>query len=439
MTEEKQGWLARRLDVRAGEGRAFALSAALFFCVLFSYYLVRGLRDELGIRQGIGNLPELWQWTALAALAVHPLVGWAVARLPRRTFIPLAFRLGLAGVLVAFFVLRASAPAAGAAPGAVWLLTARVFYVAVSLWAMLATSLFWSLMADVWRAEQGRRLFGPIATGGTVGALAGSGILAVTALTTNPMYVLLLCALVLELCAQVGRHVVRIADADPHAESGSGEKVGGGALAGLREVARSPYLLALAAYLLLITLGNAFLYQHRSVILEEQIADSGRRTALFGALDFATNALTLLGQGWLAARIAKRWGAGPLLAATPLIAVGGFAALAVWPVVAVVAAFDVLQRSGRYALMRPGRSLLFTVVPRSERYKAQNFLDVALFRLGDAASAEAYEQALAHPLPGLAPGVPATAAMVLPACAAAALLGLGLGRRFEARAAARDA
>jgi AAA family ATP:ADP antiporter len=430
---------ARIDDVRPAERRAFALSAALFFAVLFSYYLIRGLRDELGVRQGVEHLPRLWLVTALASLALHPVVGWAVARLPRRTFIPLAFRGALACVLATFLVLTRTAAEGGAEPGAAWLWTARAFYVGVSVWAMLATSIFWSLMADVWRAEQGKRLFGLVATGGTLGGIAGAGLLAVASLLTNPMYALLACAAALEVCARLGRRVVRLADADPHSESGSGERIGGSVWAGVGEVASSPYLIAMAAYLLLITLGNAFIYQQTSAILDAQIADTALRTSIFGWMDVSVNVLTLVGQGWLAARITRRFGAGLLLAGMPLLCVGGFAALVFWPIVPVVVAFSVLQRTGRYALTRPGRALLFTVVPRAERYKAQNFLDVVVYRFGDAGSAMLYDLALLHPLPGLAAGVPATAAVVAPACVATAVAAFALGRWFEARAGRKSA
>ena len=425
---------ARLADVRPEERRAFFLSAALFFCVMFSYYLVRGLRDELGIRQGLENLDELWQWTAVIALLMHPVVGFAVSRLPRRIFIPLAFRLAFVGVLLTFYLLTSHRPADGETPDATWLLAARTFYVAVSLWVMLATSLFWSLMADVWTADQGKRLFGLVATGASLGAIGGSGMLYVTAFWTRPTYALLLCAVLLEVCARLGRAVVRHADASPSGRSGGRERAGGNPLSGFFEVLRSPYLLALAAFLLVLTLGNGFLYLQTSAVLRDELADRAARTRVFAAMDFSTSALALVLQGWLAARVARRFGAWLLLAAVPLIAFGGFLTLAALPIVAVVFAFNVAMRAGRYALTRPGRALLFTVVPQRERYKAQNFLDVSLYRAGDYGTAELYGAAVPHALPGVPAGVPSTALLVAPATLIGAFLALRLGRRFEARA-----
>lgn len=437
MTDGPKAWLARAVDVRPDERAALLGSTLLFFFVLASYYLVRAVREEIGIHQGLENLAELWQWTAIISLAMHPVIGWAVARLPRRILVPWSFRAALVSVLLFYAVLTRTATPDSEVPSETWILAARAFYVAVSVWVMLTTSLFWSLMADVWRPDQGKRLFGFISTGGTLGAIAGSGATMVLAEHLPPLLLLVPCAALLEVGAQVSRRLV--VRADLSASPADRAAVGGNPFAGFAEVARSPYLLAGGAFLLLITLGNSFLYQHQGAILEATFPDArDSRTAVLASIDFWTNVLTLATQGWLTARCLRRFGVGFTLALMPLLSVAGFLLLGLWPILPLMVVFQVLRRASNYALTRPGRALLYTVVPRSERYKAQNFLDVALFRGGDVASAEIYDR-LADPEEGLGWGIPATAFVAAPACLLLAGLGLYLGKRFDARAAEREA
>jgi AAA family ATP:ADP antiporter len=439
VTQAWKAWLARAVDAREEERRALFGSAWLLFFVLASYYMVRAVREEIGIRQGLENLAELWQWTAIFSLAAHPVIGLAVARLPRRIFVPWAFRGALAAVLCFYAGLTRTAGPEDAPPPETWLFFARAFYVALSVWVMLATSLFWSLMADLWRPEQGKRLFGFISAGGTLGAAAGAGLTMVVAkwVPLPPVVMLIPCAVLLEVGAQIARRLVRLADqtAAPRDRAA----VGGSSFAGFAEVVRSPYLLAGGAFVLLITLGNSFLYQHQGQILRDAFPDDGEtRTSILAGIDFATNLVTFATQGWLTARWLKRFGVGRTLAAMPLLSVAGFLLLGLWPAVVIVVAFQVTRRALHFALTRPGRALLFTVLPRSERYKAQNFLDVVLFRGGDVASAQVYD-ALADPEEGLGWGVRATAFLAAPACLLLAAIGLHLGRRFDARAAEQRA
>jgi ATP:ADP antiporter, AAA family len=432
VTDGPKAWLARAVDVRPGERAALLGSTVLFFFVLASYYLVRAVREEIGIHQGLENLAELWQWTAIVSLAMHPVIGWAVARFPRRVLVPWSFRGALVAVLAFYAVLTRYATPEGELPGPTWILAARAFYVAVSVWVMLATSLFWSLMADLWRPDQGKRVFGFISTGGTLGAIAGAGATMVLAERVPPILMLLPCAALLEVGAQVARRLVGRADLS--ATPAQRAAVGGNPFAGFAEVARSPYLLAGGAFLLLITLGNSFLYQHQGAILEATFpVERDSRTAVLASIDFWTNVLTLATQGWLTARVIRRFGVGVTLALMPLLSVVGFTVLGLWPLLPLMVVFQVLRRASNYALTRPGRALLYTVVPRSERYKAQNFLDVALFRAGDVASAELYDR-LADPEEGLGWGLSATAFVAAPACLLLAGVGLYLGKRFDARA-----
>jgi len=438
VTQAGREWLARAVDVRDEERGALLGSAWLFFFVLASYYMVRAVREEIGIHQGLENLAELWQWTAVVSLAAHPLIGLAVARLPRRIFVPWAFRGALVAVLVFYAGLVRNAAPDDVPPTATWLMFARAFYVALSVWVMLATSLFWSLMADVWRPDQGKRLFGFISAGGTLGAAGGAGITMVaTYFHLAPVLMLIPCALLLEVGAQIARRLV--SRVDRSAAPSEREAVGGSPFAGFAEVARSPYLLATAAFVLLLTLGNSFLYQHQGAILRDAFPeDRETRASILAGIDFATNVFALATQGWLTARCLQRFGVGLTLAAMPLLSVAGFLLLGAWPAVGLLVAFQVLRRAVHYAFTRPARALLYTVVPRSERYKAQNFLDVGLFRVGDVASAQAYD-ALADPEEGLGWGIPATALLAAPACLLMAAVGVHLGRRFDARAAEQRA
>jgi AAA family ATP:ADP antiporter len=302
-----------------------------------------------------------------------------------------------------------------------------VFYVWVSAFALFVVSVFWGFVADVFDNDQARRLFGFITVGASLGGIAGSSVTALLA-ERIPVFALLVVAIVpLEVAARLARGLHLLADRGGATLRREGaERVGGSAWSGIGPVFRSPYLRRIAIYLTLMTFSSTILYFQQANIVAVTIADRAARTALLARLDLAVNVLTIATQGLLTAHIIRRIGVGPTLALVPAATLLGFLGMGVHPVLAVMVAVQVLYRSGRYAVAKPAREVLFTLVPREQRFKSKAFIDNAVYRGGDLVSGWIYAGLAAV---GLSVG--AISLLAAPAAAAWVGLGLALGRMEE--------
>jgi ATP:ADP antiporter, AAA family len=368
--------LNRVVAVRPGEFRAALWSFGYFFCLLAAYYVLRPLRDEMGIAGGIKNLPWLFTATFVVMLAAVPIFGALVARLPRRRFIPLVYH---------FFVLNIAIFWALLAADVSRLEVARVFFVWISVFNLFAVSVFWSFMADIFAAEQGKRLFGFIAAGGSAGALLGPALTVWLAGPLGPVNLLIVAAILLEaavLCAY------RLESAAPRksddAPAQAKAPIGGNSLAGFVLLLRSPYLAGVALWVLLLSLCGTVLYFQQANIVAAASDDPAVRTRIFASIDLAAGILTLLIQTVATGRLMTRFGAGAAAAFLPLVFAIGFAALAVSPLLLLVIGFQALQRTANFGISNPAREVLFTVVDREEKYKAKYLIDGVVFRGGDA-------------------------------------------------------
>jgi len=415
--------LNRIVRIDRGEVAASLWSFACFFFVLCGYYVLRPLRDEMGVQGGVENLPWLFSATFTVMLGAAPLFGWAAARLPRRRLVPWTYLFFIASVLF-FYALFAG----GVAPPAV----ARAFFVWVSVFNLFVVSLFWSLMADLFRPEQARRLFGFLSAGGSCGALAGPTL---TALLAAPLGT---ANLLLVSCGFLGLALVCIyalirrpgAGAAP-TPAEPGDSIGGTTWSGIAEIPRSPYLLGIVAYVLLYTVLFGFAYLELARLVSATYNDSAQRTALFAQMDLAVNVFTLLGQLLVVAKFVEKLGVGAALALLPALGLAGFAAIGLAPVLAVLIAFQILRRAADYAIARPAREMLFTVLKREAKYKSKNFIDTVVFRSGDAASGWVYAA-----LKGLGLGLAGLAAAAIPGVILWLLLGLWLGRQHARKSSA---
>jgi AAA family ATP:ADP antiporter len=423
------------LAVERRERPALLWSFSYFFALLCGYYIVRPMRDEMGIAGGVEHLQWMFSGTFLAMLAVVPLFGWVSRRFAPRQFLPYVYYFFI-GNLLLFFVLFKS-QLAGA-----WV--ARAFFIWTSVFNLFIVSVFWSFMADIFNAEQARRLFGVIAAGGTAGALAGPALTALLVLSWGPAHLLLLSAGFLGwavLCIHRlvawrmsgGVRPEAIGIAASGAAGARGDRaLGGSVLAGIRLIVRSPYLIGICLLMLLFTTLATFLYFQQAQIVRESFDDPSQRTALFAAMDFSVNALTLFIQvfwtGWIVKKIGLDW----TLALIPLLLVAGFLALWLVPGLAVIAIVQVVRRAGDYAIMRPGREMLYVVLTREEKYKAKNFIDTVVYRGGDAASAWVYAG-----LKGIGLSAAGICLLAVPLTVVWAWICHRLGRRQEQMAAGR--
>lgn len=381
--------IKRLFSLQKGELKAFFWSFSYFFALLCGYYIVRPMRDEMGIAGGVENLQWLFSGTFAVMLAAVPLFGWVTRRFAPQQFLPYVYYFFIADLLVFFALFESHATHA---------YVARAFFIWASVFNLFIVSVFWSFMADIFTNEQARRLFGMIAAGGTAGALAGPALTTALVLYLGPNHLLILSALFLGwavFCIKrlvawrqsSGNHIQPDGASGKSRREDSEKAIGGGVLAGIRLVARSPYLLGICLFMLLFTTLSTFIYFQQAHIVQGRFQDPAMRTAVFAAMDFGVNALTVTVQLFLTGRIVNKLGLGPTLAMIPLMMVIGLTALGLSGSLGVVAAVQVLRRAGNYAVMRPGREMLYVVVSKEEKYKAKNVIDTVVYRGGDAVSA----------------------------------------------------
>jgi len=409
-------------DVRRGEGAAVGWAFVYFFCLVGSFYVLRPIREEMGIRGGLNQLQWSFTYTFLVMLAAIPAYSALVARVPRARAVPIVYAV-FGACLVAFHVaFRIDSHDAA---------VARTFFTWLSVYNLFVVAVFWSLMADLFTSEQGKRLFGIVSGGGSAGALAGSAITGSFVRAVGVANILLFSLALLAVAAfcatrlaawarAAGRGVAPGArDADP---------LGGSAWAGFVLVLRSPYLLAAAALMLLFTLGSTFLYFQQARIVAEAFPDPAARPAVFAWMDFAVSLGSFGLQTLVTGRLATAFGLLPALTILPILTTLGFLALAVAPGLWSLVAFQGLRRVSEFAFQRPARDVLYTVVSREEKYKAKSFVDTVVYRGGDTLGGWGYEG-----LRALGLGASALALAAVPFAVVSIGVGVWLAREHARR------
>ena len=409
------------MKVRPQERRVLALSALYFFLVMASYFILRPIRDQMGLAGGVRNLPWLFTGTLIAMLVISPLFAALVSRWPRRRFVTWSYR-ALMACLLGFYVALISLPEASL----VWV--GRAFYIWVSVFNLFAVSVFWAVMADVFHSEASRRLYGVIAAGGSLGALVGGVVTSSLVSAVGAPALLLISLVMLELALWCMYALTRDGQTNAAGVRSSGESViGGNAVEGFKLAARSPYLLGVCGYMLLYTIGSTFLYFLQAQIVDATIDGKAAQTAYFASVDIWVNSLTLMLQLFLTGRLMAKLGVGLTLAALPLISIIGFMGLGLVPILAAVVVFTVARRVTNFALSRPAREALYVPLSRSEKYKAKNLIDTVVYRVGDQIGAWTNGVLI-----WLGFGISGIAYTAVPLAAVWLALSLWLGRRYRA-------
>jgi AAA family ATP:ADP antiporter len=424
--------LRRAADLHPGEGPRVLLAAAWFCCLLTTNYTLRPLRDAMGVAGGVEQLHWLFTATFLTMLAAVPAYGFAVARLGRWRLVPLVHRFFTLNLLLFFVLMQGWLDGLEGLGGSevvrIW--TARAFFVWTSVFNLFVISLFWSVMADLFSGADARRLFGLISLGGSVGAIAGPTIGGSLALWLDPGLLPLVSALLLELALWAMRAMQRAARTQAPSTSPDATRhddaIGGSSLAAFAEISRSPTLLGICAYVLLLTMNSTALYFIQANIVASHFTDDGTRTAVFAGIDLSVNVLSVLTQGLLTGRLIRRLGLGWSLALLPVGCVIGFGVLAAMPVLAALLSFQIARRVADYAIARPAREVLYTAVDRSERYKAKSVIDTVVYRGGDALMGWVFAG-----LQALGLGLGGIALLSVPLAGLWALVGGWIGRRSE--------
>jgi AAA family ATP:ADP antiporter len=422
--------LGQVINARPGELLAALCGVGLFFCLFSGYFMLRPIREAMGIRGGVENLQWLFTATFLLMLAAVPLFAWLNSTVARARYIDWVYGFFILNLLTFAALFQRSDD--------IWV--ARVFYVWISVYNLFVVSVAWSLMADVFDSAQAKRLFAFIAAGASCGGLAGPALGALLIDHLGQSGLILLAALLLGMAilakqqlmawraiGGAGRPGAAVSE-NPH------QPVLGNPFSGLTRVLASPYLLGISAFVILLATASTFLYFEQARLVAETFSERNEQIRVFGLIDFSVQALSLLAQLFITGRIAQRFGIRALLAGVPLLVCLGFIGLALAPTFAMLAALMIVRRVGEYAFVRPGREMLFTALDAESKYKAKNFIDTVVYRGGDALSA--WAKAL---LDMLASGV-LLAAVAGALCAAAwAAIGWYLGGRREQPAALTSA
>src|SRR5215204_6999593 len=432
---EMKAILQRSTEIRREEVAPVLASALAFFFVLTALMVLRPARESLGMQRGIEAIRWLFVGTAVVTLAVNPLFGLMVSRFRRLVFINATYLFFAASLLV-FYALLVMAPAAiGETSG-------MVFFVWFSVFNMFATMVFWALMADRFSLEQSKRLFGIISVGGTLGAIAGPWLASRLVGPLGTAGLLPVAAASLGLAVSAAWVVSRLqrrnpeTTADPTAPPAVDERavIGGSAWAGFRAVFRSPYLLGISAYVLVLTVISTFIYFTRLQMVAALGSDLDMRTGVFARIDLYTQLTTLVLQAVVTGHLMKRLGVHITLALLPAIVALGFVGLAISASLAALivlqATFSAVQRS----IIRPARETLFTVVSREDKYKSKAFIDTFVYRTGDVVGAQV-EGLLGR----LGMGLAALVSVTVPLALVWGVLGIWLGRAQHRRVSDQSA
>lgn len=414
--------LGRYAKVEPDEAPAVIAAFCLFFCVLGGYFAVRPVRETIGTVLGSDRVSDLWILTSIGAVVIVPLYGWLVGKIRRSILLPAIYAFVAIG-FVTFGVLFRGSPDD--------MTIGSSFYVGISVLNLMLVSVFWSFLLELFTSPQAKRLFGVIATGGTVGALVGPLITDLTVQHVGTSGVLFIGAALFTGAIVCQRILINVWTAPGGAGEHADRPIGGNPFAGVSIVLNSPYLIMIAVFVVLLSTANTLLYFEQLEIVAATFSDNAMRTQVFARIDYVVQTLTVLSQFFLTGRIASRLGVSALLVTVPLVVMVGFLALSMTGSFAVLATVLVIRRWGEYAFIRPGREMLFSTLGTEAKYKAKNLIDVPVYRGADALVAQ-LQNALR------AGGLASMGVALLGAGAALAWAGVGLwlGRRFEKKSAA---
>lgn len=414
--------LWRWLSVSKDEVSALCWSWLYFFCLLAAYYIIRPIRDEMGIAGGTQNLPWLFTATLLVILALNLPFVTLVKKFPRLQLINYVYRFFILNLLVFVICIMS-------VDSSMYLWVGRIFFVWTSVFNLFVVSVFWMLMVDIFNSDQGQRLFGIISAGGTLGGIAGSAFTALAIEYIPPVTLLLVAAGLLEITLICVRHLSLMALHKPTATESvtSGEEaLGGSLLAGFTNTIKNPYLLCISLYVLLFTITSTTLYFQQAEIVKNNFTTSAERSAALAQIDLWVNVLTLISQMLLTSRLMSVFGVAFALAIMPVITFFGFSFLAIFPTMFVLTLFQAVRRAGEFSIARPTREVLFTVLAREDKYKAKSFIDTAVYRTGDQLGA--WSQAMIQHV-GL--GATGTAVTLIPVIVIWLGTGIWLGYRHK--------
>src|ERR1700722_20282248 len=330
-------YLNKIIDVRPSEVPALAWSWLYIFSLLSAYYIMRPIRDQMGVAGGVNNLQWLFTGTLIGMLLLNLPFSYLVKTFPREKFISLSYRFFSANILLFALALYSATP-----EPTIWV--GRIFFIWTSIFNLFVVSIFWQMIVDIFTSEQGKRLFGFIAAGATLGAISGSAFTVSTIEHMAPGYLMVGAALMLEVSVFCVRRLSGLSAAlseRPQIDTPE-QPIGGTLLGGIRDALSSSYLLNVSLFLLLYAVTSTFLYFQQAAVVSHSFESRAAQTEFFATVDLGVNVLTLAVQLFLTGRILKRLGIASTLALLPIFSILGFGAVAAAPTLASVVGFQLL-------------------------------------------------------------------------------------------------
>jgi AAA family ATP:ADP antiporter len=425
---ERPNLLDRILGLEKHEYVAVGWSFVYFFCVLSSYYILRPVREAMAVGSGPNTIPWLFLGTFVSMLVAAPVFGWVASHYPRRKFLPWVYLFFICNILIFWVVFSI---AIDREQSHLWL--GRIFFVWLSVFNLFVVSVFWSFMADIYTREQGRRLFGVITAGGSIGALFGGAATSVLVVNIGFQNLFPIAATLLMTAVLCIRRLRGWVSSEHEHETpgaaGKGKPLGGSPFAGITHLLSSPYFAGIALSSVIASVLGTALYMFTAQLVEQAFTDANTQTQFFSNINNATNALALVGQLLVVKHVVSRFGVGVSLALMPIVSIAGFAILAVYPTLAAVAILTIARRGLGFGFTKPTTDMLYSVVTPEEKYKTKNFIDTAVYRGGDLIGTWSVRG-----LTTVGMSMSAISWIMVPITALWAIVALWLGRDYRRRA-----
>jgi AAA family ATP:ADP antiporter len=385
MSNKKSGpverMLAAAMKVEAHEVRATVLSFLFVFTLMAAYFIIRPVRDAMASDWSRTEISFLWSLTFLFSIIAVVLYGFVISRVRFSRVVPGVYVFFAASFAVFYFGTEFVADP---------ILVDKAFYVWLSVFSLFHTSVFWSFMSGLFSKEQAPRLFAVIASGASIGAIVGPAIPTFFAQDIGVMNLMLISAVMLLIpVPMIGAlerlKVGELGNEHLKADLRQAERLGKNPFSGFMLFVRNPYLLAIGTFILMYVTMSTFVYMELREVLA--IYERPERAEIQASIDLAVNSLALLTALFATSRLTSRFGMATTLALIPALMVGGWLVVAMIPVLGVLIGLQIVRRAGNYAVTRPGREMLFTVVDNETRFKAKPVIDIVVYRGGDMVTA----------------------------------------------------
>ncbi|MDB4829015.1 MFS transporter [Gammaproteobacteria bacterium] len=406
--------------IKEREVKAVVFSFLFVVVLMSAYYILRPVRDAMASDWTDAEVSWLWTLNFFISTVIVALYGIMVSKFRFRLLVPAMYGI-FAGSFIIFYVL-----------GSIYedsILIDKAFYVWVSVFSLFHISVFWSFMSELFSKEQSSRLFGVIAVGASVGGLIGPSITAIFSVSLGTDKLMLIASTMLLIPIPIIFFLQSLKTKELNNEvlitPISNQSIGGNPLAGFKMFFSNPYLLSIGVFILLYTGISSFVYFE----LKNLLSDFSRpeRSVIWAQMDLAVNILAISTGLFATGRIVTRFGMPATIAMVPIIICIGLLILAISPLLGVVMILQIVRRAGNYAVTRPAREMLFTLVNQETRFKAKPVIDIVAYRGGDMITAWLFTGLTQ----GLGLGLAAVAAIGAGIAGLWALVGIYLGRWFE--------